>query len=95
MLGIPDRLRDSIDETNHVVLPVSNVVANLHSENNVPLVECIEIHIEGIYRAISVIVDNDRTAGDSIRLAGTVWFDTGQPGWVFGDVVFGSQVDPP
>ena len=93
MLAIPNGLGDTLHEADHVVLPVSDMITNLHAKNDVPLVVGIEVHIERIHRTVPMIVDNDRATRDSVRLALTIGDNTVQPRRVLADIVLGSQPD--
>ena len=50
-------------------------------------IEGIKIHVEGIYKTIAMIVDNDCNAGGSIRLPGAIRLDPVQPGRICGNVI--------
>lgn len=93
MLAEPNNLRNSVKEPDHVMFPVPDMIANLLAEYGGSLVVRIEVHVEGINIACTMIVDNDGAAGRSLRPPSFVRLDTVKPGRISSDVVDGGQVN--
>ena len=87
MLTVPDRLRNSITESNHVVLPVSNVIPELLSKNGVPLVISVKVEVEGVHQASPVVIDDDGRAHSAIGFTISVGGHPFKPRRILGDVV--------
>lgn len=79
MLAVPNRLGDSITETDHVVLPVPNVIPKLLPENDVPFVVSIKVKVECVNQARSVVIDDNGGAHGAVRLATPVRRHTFEP----------------
>lgn len=73
VLAVPDLLGSAVLEPDHVVLPISNVIAEFLEEHRVAEVVGIEIHVEDVHQSGSMVVDNDRGAGCAVGLPGRVW----------------------
>ncbi len=79
MLAVPNRLRNSITETNHVVLPVTNVIPELLPENDAPFIVSIKVKVECVNQARSMVIDDDGGAHGAVRLATLVRRHTFEP----------------
>lgn len=93
VLAVPDSLRHSILEANHVMLPVPNVIPDFLTENRWALVVCVKIHIECVNVATSVVVDDNCGADCSICLASAIRFDTIKPRRIFGYIIDGGEIN--
>ena len=95
VLAVPDSLRHSILESDHIMFPVANVISNFLSKNRRTLIVRVEVHIECVDIPTSVIVHDDCGADCSVCLASAVRLDTGEP-WrrrICGYIVDGGEVD--
>ena len=93
VLAEPHSLWDPVLESDHVVLPVADVIADHHTEDGVAEVERVEVHIVGVHKTGAMIVDNDSAAARAVCLAGAIGFNTVEPGGVCRDIVDGGEVD--
>lgn len=87
MLAIPQRLRLSSLEPNHVMLPIANVVPNLLAKISRAPIKSVEVHVEHVGVAISFLIYNDCSADGSRRPSRTVWLDPFEPSRIPGDIV--------
>ena len=69
VLAIPHRLRLPVLEPHHGVLPISDVIVDLLSQVVAAVVERVEVEVESIDFAVSVITDDDGTGDRAVRLA--------------------------
>lgn len=72
MLTVPYSSGFPIFETDHIVFPVSDVIAEFLKENGVAEVVGIEVHVEGIDETGAMVVDYYCTACCALRLSGGV-----------------------
>lgn len=79
VLAVPNRLWNSIAETNHVVLPVTNVIPEFLPQNGVPFIVSIEVEVERVNQARSMVVDDDGRAHGAVRFAIPVGRHTFEP----------------
>ena len=93
MLTEPDGLRHPIQEADHVVFPIPDVVADFLPQYRVPLVVRIEVHVECINVACTMVVDDDRAASGSVCFASAVRLEAVEPGRIGSDVIDGGEVD--
>jgi len=93
MLTIPNSSRVPIRETNHIVLPVANMITNGQPNIDTTKIEGIEVEVECIHVAVAVVVDNDCTADSAVRLANSIRSDALEVRWVGGDIGLGGEVD--
>ena len=91
MLAVPHRLRHSVLESNHIVLPVANMIADVEPEVYAAKVVRVEVHVEGIDQAVSVIIDDDGGGNGVASLARAIWRHPEKPLRVLFDVVVGCQ----
>jgi len=56
VLAQPHRRRRPVREAHHRVFPVSHVVAEDLPVHRVPLVEGVEVHVEGVHDAVMAVV---------------------------------------
>ena len=92
MLAVPDRLRESVAETNHVVLPVANVIPKLLPKNRVSFVVGVKVEVEGINQARSMVIHDDGSADGSIRFATAVGRHASEPWWLLSDTLDRRQI---
>lgn len=93
VLAVPDSLRHSILEPDHVVLPIPNMISNFLAQNRGALVVCVKVQVECVDIAASVIIDDNRGADCSVGLASTIRLDTFKPRRIGSDIVEGGEVN--
>lgn len=64
---------------NHVVLPVSHVITNLLTEDGIPLIVRVEVHVVGIDIARTLVIHNDCRACRPVGLTISVWLHSSEP----------------
>lgn len=98
MLRVPHVGGCAVDETDHVVLPVTDVIAVVsetdgeyrNSDKAAPVVG-VEVHVECIDCTVSMIVSNHSSCG-ARGCARCIRCVTLQPCWVRRDVVLGCKI---
>ena len=75
------------------MLPVPNMVPNYHTDDSIPEVERVEIHVVCIHQTGAMIIHNNGAAPGSLRFARAVGFDAVQPGRIGSYIVDRSEVD--
>lgn len=93
VLAVPHSRRLTIRETDHVVLPVANMVSNVKPNIDTAEVESVEVEVESVDIAVSVVVDDDCAAKSAVRLARCIGSDTIQVRRVGVWISVGRQVD--
>lgn len=93
VLAIPERLRNSILESNHVVLPIANVIPNLLAKISWAFIKSVEVHVKHVGVAISFVIDDDCSADGTRCPSRTVWFDPFQPSRIPCDIVHRCEPD--
>lgn len=93
MLAIPERLRLPILESNHVMLPIANVIPNLLAKISWAPIKSVEVHVEHVGVAISFLIDDDCGADGSRCPSRTVWLDPFEPSRIRGDIVHRCEPD--
>ena len=72
VLAVPGGRGRAVDEADHVVFPVADVVAKFLREHDVAAVVRVEVHVEGVDSAILVVVDDDGARDGVLRGAAAV-----------------------
>lgn len=93
MLAVPHSLRNSIAESNHIMLPITDVISKLLPENSIPFIVSIEVEVESVYNASSVVIDYDGRTNSSVGFAASIRGYTLEPGWVLSEVINRRQID--
>jgi hypothetical protein len=69
MLAVPNGLGLAILESNHIVFPIANVIAELAKPECITLVVGVEVHIKGVHKARAVIIYYDSTTYGAMGLS--------------------------
>ena len=93
MLAIPERLRLSILESNHVVLPIANVIPNHLAKIGWASIKSVEVHVEHVGVAVSFLIYDYCSADRSRSPSRTVWLDPFEPSRIRGDIVHRCEPD--
>ena len=93
MLAEPNGLGNSVEESDHVMFPVPNMITDLLPQYLGTLVVRIEVHVKRIDVACAMVVDYDGAAGRSLCLASAVRLDAVKPGRITSYIVDRGQVN--
>lgn len=93
MLAIPERLGLSILESNHIMLPVANMIPNLLTKISWASIKSVEVHVEHVGVAISFFIYEDCSTHGPGCPSRTVWFDPFQPSRIPGNIVHRCEPD--
>lgn len=93
MLAIPERLRLSIFESNHVMLPIANVIPNILAKISWAPVKSVKVNVEYIRVAISFLIYDYCSADGSRCPSRAVWLDSFEPSRIPGDIVYRCEPD--
>lgn len=91
MLTVPNGFRQSVLKSNHVVLPISNVISDFLEKIGWALIISVKVYVECINLAAAMIINDDSSANSSGRLARVVWLYPFEPRRIFSHIVHRSE----